>query len=78
MLRFLQNFYRWNMSSRHEEKNSIHIFYFGVNYHFEQIGSPHHVIRASAQQHAPFIQEGEGLRSSGMSLKTPHTGGGGH
>lgn len=39
---------------------------------------PHRVIRAGTQQHGPFIQEGEGLRGSAVSLETSHTGGGGH
>lgn len=36
------------------------------------------MIGAGAQQHAPSIQEGEGLRGSAVSLETSHAGGGGH
>lgn len=35
----------------------------------------HHVVRTGTQQHAPVIQEGEGLRGSAVSLETSHTGG---
>ena len=35
----------------------------------------HRVVRAGAQQHLPFIQEGEGLGGSAVSLETSHTGG---
>lgn len=38
----------------------------------------HHVIRASAQKHGSFLQEGEGLCGFTVSLETSHTGGGGH
>lgn len=39
---------------------------------------PHRAIGAGAQQHAPFIQEGQDVRGSGVSLETSHAGGGGH
>ena len=38
----------------------------------------HHVIGAASEQHGSFIQEGEDLCGSLVSLETSHTGGGGH
>lgn len=49
-----------------------------IQVQYVQKEMPHLVIRAGAQQHAPFLQEGEGRCDSGVSLETSHTGGGGH